>query len=219
MNKTDLIKKLEDAINSFKQEVEKNEGSTLATIGNTISSGIDSLVEALSSSKKAQILSEKFNKHMNELEDAIIRGDKKISATAMSALQKGVQEIKKKLSDDAPQFQATGKPGTVKYTPNKSKVFTARKDQEVPVAKPKPKAKAATAKKTATAKPAPAKKAAAAKTASAKTSTAAKKPAAAAKPAASKKPTAAKPKTSAAAKPKTATAAKPKKATTAKPKE
>jgi len=229
MNKSDLIKKLEDAINSFKQEIERNEGSTLATIGSTLSSGIDSLVETLSNSKRAQIFSDKFNKHMNEFEDAIIKGDRKISTTAMSALQKGVRELKKKFSDDAPQFQATGKPGTIKYTPNKSKVYTARKDQDVPIAKPakksapKPKAKTDSVKKTAAAKAASAKTATAKPTAGKTPTTAAKKPAAS-KPAAAKpkagavaKTTTAKPKARTAAKPEGSAAGKPQKP--AKPKE
>lgn len=189
MNKTDLFKKLEDAINSFKQEVEKNDGSTLSTIGNTISSGIDSLVGAISSNSKAQKVVDKFNKHMNELEEAIIKGDKKISATAISAIQKGMQELKKKFTDEALQYQATGKPGTIKYTPNKSKIFTVGKDQDVPVAKPVKKAaakpKAATAKKTSAPKdttskaPATTKKAAASsekKTPAAKSKTVEAKP-------------------------------------------
>lgn len=206
MNKLDLVQKLEDAINSFKQEVDKNEGSTLTTIANTISSGFDSLMDSISSNKKAQKMGDALRKHLNDLEDAIIQGDKKISATAMSAMQKGVQELKKKLGDEneAPVYEYTGKP-TVKYTPNKSKVFTAGKHQDVPVAKPVKRA----AKTEKEAKPKTARNASVAKKATGATKKAtagaAKKTAAAAKPKAEAKApakTAAKPK--AAAKPKTA---------------
>ena len=211
MSKTDLIKKLEDAINAFKLEVEKNDGSTIATIGSTISSGVDSLVEAVSNNKKAQVVVDKFKKQMGELEEAVIKGDRKISSTAFSAMQKGLQELRKKLGDDEPGDEFSGKAGAIKYTPNKSKVFTVRAGQEVPVAKPAKKAaakpKAAVAK--AAVKPSAA-KAAAGKPAAAKPK---KAEAASEKPAASaraKKPAASKPQPSATAKKPAAAKAKPK---------
>ena len=201
MSKTDLIKKLEDAINAFKLEVEKNDGSTLATIGSTISSGIDSLVEAVSSNKKAQVVADKFRKQMGDLEEAVIKGDRKISSTALSAMQKGLQELRKKLDDEAPEYKSAGKAGTVTYTPNKSEVFTVRAGQEVPVAKPfkknvtKPAGKPKAAVKPAAAKPKPAAK------------TAAEKPEVSAKP---KKAATPKPQASATAKKAVAGKAKPK---------
>ena len=205
MSKTDLIKKLEDAINAFKLEVEKNDGSTIATIGSTIGSGVDSLVEAVSNNKKAQVVVDKFKKQMGELEEAVIKGDRKISSTAFSAMQKGLQELRKKLGDDEAGDEFSGKAGTIKYTPNKSKVFTVRAGQEVPVAKPAK--KAAVAK--AAVKPSAA-KAAAGKPAAAKPK---KAEAASEKPAASaraKKPAASKPQPSATAKKSAAAKAKPK---------
>ena len=205
MSKTDLIKKLEDAINAFKLEVEKNDGSTIATIGSTIGSGVDSLVEAVSNNKKAQVVVDKFKKQMGELEEAVIKGDRKISSTAFSAMQKGLQELRKKLGDDEAGDEFSGKAGAIKYTPNKSKVFTVRAGQEVPVAKPAK--KAAVAK--AAVKPSAA-KAAAGKPAAAKPK---KAEAASEKPAASaraKKPAASKPQPSATAKKPAAAKAKPK---------
>ena len=205
MSKTDLIKKLEDAINAFKLEVEKNDGSTIATIGSTISSGVDSLVEAVSNNKKAQVVVDKFKKQMGDLEEAVIKGDRKISSTAFSTMQKGLQELRKKLGDDEAGDEFSGKAGAIKYTPNKSKVFTVRAGQEVPVAKPAK--KAAVAK--AAVKPSAA-KAAAGKPAAAKPK---KAEAASEKPAASaraKKPAASKPQPSATAKKPAAAKAKPK---------
>ena len=202
MSKTDLIKKLEDAINAFKLEVEKNDGSTIATIGSTIGSGVDSLVEAVSNNKKAQVVVDKFKKQMGELEEAVIKGDRKISSTAFSAMQKGLQELRKKLGDDEPGDEFSGKAGAIKYTPNKSKVFTVRAGQEVPVAKPAKKAagkpKAAVAK-AAAGKPAAAKPK--------KAEAASEKPAASAR---AKKPAASKPQPSATAKKSAAAKAKPK---------
>ncbi len=201
MSKTDLIKKLEDAINAFKLEVEKNDGSTIATIGSTIGSGVDSLVEAVSSNKKAQVVVDKFKKQMGDLEEAVIKGDRKISSTAFSAMQKGLQELRKKLGDDEAGAEFSGKAGTIKCTPNKSKVFTVRAGQEVPVAKPAKKAagtpKAAVAK--AAVKPAAAKPK--------KAEAASEKPAASAR---AKKPAASKPQPSATAKKPAAAKAKPK---------
>ncbi len=143
MNKSDLIKKLEDAVNSFKQEVDKNDGSTLATVANSIGSRVDNLVDAISSNKKAQKFGERVKRHWGELEDAIIKGDKKISASAMSAVQKGIYELKKKMGEenDAPIYTYKGTP-FAESEPNRSKVFKVGKFQEAPVAKPKAKASA-----------------------------------------------------------------------------
>ena len=140
MNKIELIKKLEDAVNSLKQEIDRNDGSTLAAIGNNIGSCIDGIVDEISNSKKAQRLGDSIKKHWSGLEEAIVKGDRKISASALSVVQKGIHELKKKLGEeiDAPTFEYKGKP-FAQSEPNRSTVFKAGKGQEAPVAKPKKK--------------------------------------------------------------------------------
>lgn len=192
MRKAEFIKKIEGGINSFKQEVEKNDGSTLATIGNTIRSAFDSLVETISSNKNAQKATETVKKHLGDLEDAIIKGDKKISSSAMNAMQKAFNGLKDKIHEE----DSTDVKATVEYTPNKSKVFTVGKHQDVPVAKPNKKSTAkadakAVAKPKAATKKAPAKKTTASTSKKAAPSTEAK----VTKKAVAPKPKAAKPKT------------------------
>ncbi len=136
MNRLNLIQKLEDAISSLKDEVEKNDGSTLSTIANTVKSGVDSVSDSIMNNKTTQSFVDTFKKHMNEFEDAVLKSDKKLSSKAISAMHKGVLDLKYKVAkeDDSPAIKPQGI--YVQYQPNRSKVMNAGVNVEAPNAKP-----------------------------------------------------------------------------------
>ena len=135
MNKLNLIQKLEDAVSSLKEEVEKNDGSTLSTIANTVKTGFDNVSDSIMNNKTTQNFVDTFKKHMNEFEEAVIKSDKKLSSKAINAMHKGVRELKSKVSkEDDPAI----KPQDIytQYQPNRSKVMNAGVGVEAPNAKP-----------------------------------------------------------------------------------
>ena len=135
MYKMNLIQKLEDAVSSLKEEVEKNDGSTLSTIANTVKTGFENVSDSIMNNKTTQSFVETFKKHMNEFEEAVIKSDKKLSSKAINAMHKGVQELKGKIGkEDDPAI----KPQNiyVQYQPNRSTVMNAGINVEAPIAKP-----------------------------------------------------------------------------------
>ena len=135
MYKLNLVQKLEDAVTSLKEEVEKNDGSTLSTIASTVKTGFDNVSDSIMNNKTTQSFVDTFKKHMNEFEEAVLKSDKKLSSKAINAMHKGVQELKGKISkEDDPAIKP--KDIYVQYQPNSSKVYNAGVDVEAPVAKP-----------------------------------------------------------------------------------
>ena len=135
MYKMNLIQKLEDAVSSLKEEVEKNDGSTLSTIANTVKTGFENVSDSIMNNKTTQSFVETFKKHMNEFEEAVIKSDKKLSSKAINAMHKGVQELKGKIGkEDDPAI----KPQNiyVQYQPNRSTVMNVGINVEAPIAKP-----------------------------------------------------------------------------------
>ena len=135
MYKLNLIQKLDDAISSLKEEVEKNDGSTLSTIANTVKAGFDNVSDSVMNNKTTQSFVDTFKKHMNEFEEAVLKSDKKLSSKAINAMHNGVRELKSKISkEEDPAI----KPQNiyVQYQPNRSKVYNAGVDVEAPIAKP-----------------------------------------------------------------------------------
>ena len=62
MYKLNLIQKLDDAISSLKEEVEKNDGSTLSTIANTVKAGFDNVSDSVMNNKTTQSFVDTFKK-------------------------------------------------------------------------------------------------------------------------------------------------------------
>lgn len=183
MSKSDLLNKLEDAISALREEVEKNEGSTIATIGNTIGSGIESLREGIMGNKNAQKVMESLKKHMGDLEGAIIKSDKKLSAKAMDAMQKGMQELRAKIGDDKSNMPDPANAKKDAPAPGSAKKSAAAKSKPAGTAKPAAAAKPAAKKATSsTAKSKTTAKATAKTTASGETKAKAKPKTSSAKP-------------------------------------
>lgn len=96
MDKKKLIKKFEDAVLALRAQLTKNDGSSLSAVSSQIKSGYESLRSELVGNEKAQRMRESLNDHMDNLEKAIHKGDKKLSAGILDLLEKTVKELKEK---------------------------------------------------------------------------------------------------------------------------
>ncbi|MCC8193202.1 MAG: hypothetical protein LIP28_00945 [Deltaproteobacteria bacterium] len=171
MDKKDFIKKLDDGVSSLRDVLRENDGSTLKAIASSANQGFRMLKSAFAQNEKAQKAMSEIKKQFDEVEKAVKKGDRKLSAKLLAAVEKKIKSYKEKF--DSPDTPKTGA-GKEKAKPVKA--LPAAKTSAKPK-KPATAAKTASAKKASSAK---AKTAAKPKTAS---STAAKKPATERKPA------------------------------------
>ena len=100
MKKSELVDKIENIILSARDELSKNEGSTLQTLTNSIKSGYESVKASLDNSDKAQKVMGGVKQSMEELAQAVKAGDRKLSAKALDALEKKIREYKEKHAKD-----------------------------------------------------------------------------------------------------------------------
>lgn len=131
MTKASIVKKLESIVACLREQVAKNDGSTLSAIAAGAKFGLHSVSAFIKNNETAQKAIAKAQKQLTALEKAVREGDQKVSAKALDFLEKTIQELKDTKTGDA-------KTGPTKKTAAKS---TAKSGT-----------KSAAAKKTASAK-------------------------------------------------------------------
>lgn len=139
MDKKTLIRKLDDGIASLRGLLGENEGSALKTIASSAKQGLDSLKEAFEHNEKAQKAVDGIKKQCQELEEAITKGDKKLSAKLLSTAEKKLSAYKKKFESE-PKEKAAPKPAKpAKRTVTAQKA--AKSPAKIPAETAKPAAK------------------------------------------------------------------------------
>jgi hypothetical protein len=110
MNKDAIIKKLEDSLGTFKEQLEKHDGSTLSAAATGAKAGFESaragiesavagfekLKDSVMESEKGKKALENMKDYLEKLEGAVKAGDKKLSAKAVEMFEKAVNDLKKK---------------------------------------------------------------------------------------------------------------------------
>lgn len=111
-----LLEKLEGGIASLRQSLEENEGSTLKTLKTSAMQGIENVKDAFSQNEKAQNVVNDIRKHIDDLEEAVKKEDRKLSDKLLSAAEKKLKEYKEKHcckqedTKQEPPKQITGPP-------------------------------------------------------------------------------------------------------------
>lgn len=107
MDKSTLLSKVEESIRSYKEQLEKNEGSTLATVASGAKTGFESawaglekLKDGFMENETAQKTLENIKEHLGKLEDAIKEGDKKVSAMAVEKVEELLKECREKYQEE-----------------------------------------------------------------------------------------------------------------------
>lgn len=103
MDKEKLVKKLEDGVSALREQLEKNEGSALAAVASnaragfeSLRSGFESLKTEIMEKEAAKKAAESIKGHLEDLENAVKKGDKKMSAKAVELMEKAIKELKEK---------------------------------------------------------------------------------------------------------------------------
>lgn len=101
MNKVDMINKVEEMVNSYREQLEKNDGSSLSALFANAKSAYHSIRESVVNHDKAKAGIDSFKEHLEKLEDAAVKGDKSLSSKALGFMEDAVAELKKRyLSED-----------------------------------------------------------------------------------------------------------------------
>lgn len=101
MNKETLIRKMEEGVTALREELDKNDGSTLNTLAANARAGYESLKTTVMENEKARDTLASLKTHLDSLEKAIVAGDRNMSAKAVGLLEKVIGELKEKKEDDA----------------------------------------------------------------------------------------------------------------------
>lgn len=104
MNKESLVRKMEEGVASIRGLLNQNDGSTIQTISSTMRHGFESLKTVFVQNDRAQKAVTEIKSKFEELENAVIAGDKELSKRLLDAVEKKIAEYKNKKTDDtAPQ--------------------------------------------------------------------------------------------------------------------
>lgn len=149
MKKNDIISRLQTMASAMREELSKNEGSTLQTLSSAIKSSYESVRASIAESERTKKALTMAKQYLDEAGKAIKKGDCKLSAKALDALDKLLKEHKEKEATEQKKPSAKKAP---------AKAPAAKKPTSAATTAKKAPAKAAGSKK-APAKPAAAKKA------------------------------------------------------------
>ena len=99
MDKKKFIEVLEDSVSSIRGILQENEGSTLKAIATSANQGFKTLKTAFKQNEKAQSAVAEIKKHLEEVEKAVEKGDKKLSAKLLAAAEKKIKKYKEKSAE------------------------------------------------------------------------------------------------------------------------
>lgn len=94
--KKDLMDTLEKMAAGLRQELERNDGSTLQAISSNLKQGYESVKGGIESNERARKILDGIKENMEEASKAIVAGDRKLSAKALEALEKRIREYRDK---------------------------------------------------------------------------------------------------------------------------
>lgn len=117
MKKEELLSKLETLVGGMREELGKNEGSTLQTISASMKSGYEGVKSAISGNDKAQKFLDSMKNNFGELSKTVKAGDRKLSAKTLDALEKLIREYKEKNAGKKESKESTGEPKAENASP------------------------------------------------------------------------------------------------------
>ena len=99
MDKEALVRKMEEYVRTYREQLDKNDGSSLSALADNARSSFDRVKDAVMGNERARAGLESFKEHMDKLEQAFNKGDKQLSAKALTLMEEAVQNLKRKFAD------------------------------------------------------------------------------------------------------------------------
>ena len=100
MNKIDLVRKMEEYVGAYRQQLDKYEGSSLSMLSNQAKNGIKALKSTVKNNEQAGKALESLREYMDKFEQAVKSGDRKVSAKAVEMMEKTLRNLKEKTGKD-----------------------------------------------------------------------------------------------------------------------
>lgn len=99
IDKADLVRKMEEYVQAYKDQLEKNDGSSLAALSDNAVTAFEGIKSKVMDNTRARAGLETFSEYIQKFEKACKEGDKQLSAKALILMEQAVQELKKKNTD------------------------------------------------------------------------------------------------------------------------
>lgn len=96
MDKATLIQKMEEYVQSYREQLEKNDGSSLSALANNAMAAFENVKDAIMGNETARKGLDKFKESMDAFEKAVRDGDKKLSAKAVTKMEETIRDMKQK---------------------------------------------------------------------------------------------------------------------------
>ena len=100
MNKIDLLRKMEEYVGAYRQQLDKYEGYSLSMLSNQAKNGIKALKKAVKNNEQADKALESLHEYMDKFEQAVKSGDRKVSTKAVEMMEKILRNLKTKAGKD-----------------------------------------------------------------------------------------------------------------------
>ena len=110
MDKSSILRKLDDYVREFREQLEKHDGSSMTAISSNAQAAFDRLKDSLKTNEHAKSALAGIREGMGKVEAALKQGDKKLSAKTLELMEKAIADLKLKASEDA-DVSGTEQPG------------------------------------------------------------------------------------------------------------
>ena len=99
MNKNDLLVKMEKYVQTYRAQLEKNDGLTMSVLSSQASIGLKAITNAVKSNEHTAKALQTLREGMDKLEEAVKKGDRKVSAKALDLMEKALANLRSKQKD------------------------------------------------------------------------------------------------------------------------
>ena len=96
MDRDTVIKKLEEYAQDFREQLQKNDDSSLQVLASNTRQGVEWLQQTIMNNDRAKSGLQTVKECVEKFENAVKKGDRQMSAKALFLIEEAVQELKQK---------------------------------------------------------------------------------------------------------------------------
>ncbi len=94
MDKSSLIERLQDVVNTLRGQLNHNETSVMNSVTNSAKVGYESIKASLSGKDGVKYALEKFKEHLDAFEKALKQGDRDSATRTLDAMESTIDNLK-----------------------------------------------------------------------------------------------------------------------------
>lgn len=101
MDRQKIVKNIEEYLRSFRDQVEKNEGSGFGALTEGAKSCLSGLKASILENERARSAAGSLRDYAEKLEQAARKGDKQLTSKALDLMEKALRDLRAKQDDEA----------------------------------------------------------------------------------------------------------------------